>query len=215
MNPMSGRNGMGFDPVMAAMVTQKINNLAGRRQNAPDPFEALDPRIPGTDDFARRRAASFTQLFQSNATLREAHANDGTQVTNMTGTVGTVAGGQGNVGGMIAEAGGPAALRSNETGEALPAMDVDRTPPVPKPRTSKKKTAPIPPPRKIEKMEIDKKTRKNQKKSPPAPPTPVAPPRQRKKAREFMDVDGPRGAPKREAEGTRKIRKYRKIVKGT
>ena len=144
MNPMSGRNGMGFDPVMAAMVAQKLENLTGAGAST-DLLAQQSTQIIGNSEFARRRAASLTQLFQNSTTLQDTFAQAGTQANNLTGSVGTIAGGSGKLGGMETDTGPPTMLRSNETGEALPAL--------------------IP-----ESMQVDKKNRKQRRKNRPPPP---------------------------------------------
>lgn len=148
LNPMAGRNGMGFDPVLAAAVTQQLNNLTG----GDDEWAGLNNHIPGADDYARRRAATITQTFNDPST-QILHENDGAQTTNLTGSVGTsnaasVASGGGGLSGIESRAGGPGELRSETTGEALPALAspprksrASPPPPVPPPRSRRRSRA--------------------------------------------------------------------------
>lgn len=174
LNPMAGRNGMGFDPVFAATLNQKLDNVAGRRQSVDDPFEVLNTHVPGAKDLAMRRAASITQIFQNNAAIRDVLGQEGVQSTNLTGTVGTQPIRPPRKSRIVTKEDN---VRELETGEAIPYMAID----TPKPKPRGKRAAPVPPPRKKKApdspMAIDTPKPKSRKKPPPPPQEPPRPPK--------------------------------------
>ncbi len=130
LNPMSGRASMGanYDPLWGAVLQQKLSNLANRDENVEDPFHVLETHIPGTQEFARRRAASLTHIYD-NANVQQVLGLAGTQASNMNiddDEDDVVGRGKGGIGGVE---GKPGKLRSNQK-EKPAKMDWEKIKPV-------------------------------------------------------------------------------------